>query len=99
MHLMSQIKYKLSDYDSSMGIYTAILDKDAKEGVPADQIQQEDGAEGKLEADEIMDIITNYLACQSSIGHSSIEEIQGLLQNYCNGDTYEKTYEFFFNMS
>jgi len=67
---MSQINYKLADYDKSISSYVGILesnDNDEMEG------------ESKLDADEIMDIITNYLACQSSIGRSSLDQIQSII--------------------
>jgi len=74
MHLMSQVKYKLSDYQASMKNYICILKQDKDAGNEANQISSSAGEEN-LEGDEIMDIITNYLACESSIGQSSIEEI------------------------
>jgi len=71
MHLMSQLKYKLSDYKDSMKYYVKILQQDIEGG---EQIGEEN-----LEGNEIMDIITNYLACESTLGSSSIEEIQNLI--------------------
>jgi translation initiation factor 2B subunit (eIF-2B alpha/beta/delta family) len=88
---MSQIKYKLSDYQASMKNYVEILQQDKDGG---DQIGEEN-----LEGNEIMDIITNYLACESAIGKSSVQEIQNLVDTYCSRDDVEKTYEFFFNLS
>lgn len=61
--------------------------------------EDDEAAEGKLDADEVMDIITNYLACESSLAHSSMEEIKELQESYCAGAGFEKTYEFFFNLS
>ena len=61
---MSQINYKLADYNKSIESYVGILESNDN-----DEMENET----KLDADEIMDIITNYLACQSSIGHSSLE--------------------------
>lgn len=52
---MSQILYKLSEYDKSLKNYESILDANSK-GMES---------EAALDPDEIMDIITNYLACQS----------------------------------
>jgi tetratricopeptide (TPR) repeat protein len=56
-HLLAQVNYKLGKYDKSVGIYQGILQSN------------KDGAEGEepLDQDEITDITTNYLACQSSV--------------------------------
>lgn len=70
--------------------YIQILKKDQEGDIQADE---------NLEGNEIMDIITNYLACESAIGKSTAQEIQSMVENYCSRDDIEKTYEFFFNLS
>lgn len=53
-HLLSQVNYKLSEYEKAMKTYLGILsDNQAGNGE-------------QLEADEVSDVIVNYLACQSS---------------------------------
>jgi hypothetical protein len=48
----------------------------------------------KADKDEVSDIITNLLACSSNYPEYS-EAIQKLI----NGLAFEKTYEFYFNLS
>ena len=77
---MSQINYKLSEYDKSVKTYQEILDQDAD-----------------LDQDEVADIATNYLACQSSIGNK--QDVEKFIAKYCESSSFEKTYEFYFNLS
>jgi hypothetical protein len=53
---MSQINYKLSEYEKSVKTYQEILDDKTNE----------------LDQDEVADIVTNYLACQGSNMGSNI---------------------------
>ena len=50
-----------------------------------------------LDQDEVADIATNYLACQSSIGNR--QEVEKFIAKYCENSSFEKTYEFYFNLS
>ena len=61
---------------------------------------KDEGAE-TLEKDEIVDIVTNYLACQSSVTNKTIEKVEKIIKDYCSdpGIESEKHYEFFFNLS
>lgn len=61
-HLLSQILYKLQEYEKSQKNYESILEAN-KEGALE--------SEAPLDSDEIMDIITNYLACQSCAPENS----------------------------
>jgi len=60
--LLSQILYKLQEYEKSQKNYESILEAN-KEGALE--------SEAPLDSDEIMDIITNYLACQSCAQENS----------------------------
>lgn len=82
-HLMSQINYKLSEYDKSVATYQEILDDGTNE----------------LDQDEVADIVTNYLACQSSNLGSSTQQVEKFISKYCESPQFEKTYEFYFNLS
>jgi len=54
-------------------------------------------SEGKnLEADEVSDIIVNYLACQSSTSSKSTEEVKKVMAQFSG---FDQTYEYFFNLS
>ena len=48
-----------------------------------------------LSEEDMMDILTNYLACQSSIDHDDLEKLENMLNNF----KAEKSYEYFFNLS
>ena len=95
---MSQINYKLSDYTTGTNTYKAILAQD-KANKSAGDAEEDEAAEEKLDADEVTDIIVNFLACESSLAHSSLDEIRELQQKYCSSEGFEKTYEYFFNLS
>lgn len=88
-HLLAQINYKLGKYDQSVSIYEGILNSNTQ------------GIEGEepLDQDEITDITTNYLACQSSVQKSSQQDVKKFLQQYCSDSGFEQTYEYFFNLS
>lgn len=55
--------------------------------------------EEALDQDEITDITTNFLACQSSMQTSSQKDVHDFMQKYCNDEAFEKTYEYYFNLS
>jgi tetratricopeptide (TPR) repeat protein len=50
--LLAQVYYKLSEYPKAIKCYEQVLELNAN-------------SEEALDSDEIADIITNYLACQS----------------------------------
>jgi HD superfamily phosphohydrolase len=50
-----------------------------------------------LDQDEVADILTNYLACQSSNRAANTKEVESFLSKY--SDSFEKTYEYYFNLS
>ena len=54
-----------------------------------------------LENDEVIDIITNYLACQSSVPSNTITKAEKIIEQYCSDAEIqnEKHYEFYFNLS
>ena len=59
-----------------------------------------EGGEGEtLDQDEITDISTNYLACQSSVQKSSQAEVEKFLKEHCSDPAFEQTYEYYFNLS
>ena len=52
----------------------------------------------KLDKDEIIDIATNYFACETNSKQSSEDNINKLIDSYIkDGSGFEKTYEYFFN--
>ena len=77
---MSQINYKLCEYEKAMKTYLNILIDNKSE----------------IESEDVSDIIVNYLACQSSIGTGSNEEIEQTLKPF---EGFEMTYEYYFNLS
>ena len=83
-HLLSQVNYKLSEYKKAMATYVNILAES----------QRGDGE--RLEADEVSDIIVNYLACQSSTSGECLAEIQKVIGN---NKGFDETYEYYFNLS
>jgi hypothetical protein len=76
-HLLSQIQYKLTDYKTSLNIYSDLI-KSAQE-------------------DEISDLIINILACCSN--DPAIIPTADLVLNNAANTSFEKTYEYFFNLS
>ena len=60
--------YKLGEYAKAVESYESVLASNAS-------------AEEPLDADEITDIITNYLACQSQSAQS-IGQVEDLLKKY-----------------
>ena len=64
---------------------------------------QDDGENGpiSLDNDEVIDIVTNYLACKSSVSNETKNQVEKLIQEYCSSPEIEneKHYEFYFNLS
>lgn len=58
----------------------------------------QDILEGSNDQDEVADILTNYLACQSNNLEAKSQDIEKFIQRYGEGN-FEKTYEFYFNLS
>jgi hypothetical protein len=54
-----------------------------------------------LDNDEVIDIVTNYLACKSSVPNDTINNVEKLIEQYCSEAEIEneKHYEFYFNLS
>lgn len=48
-----------------------------------------------LSSEDIIDILTNYLACQSSVDAVDLEKLENTLDNF----KADKSYEYFFNLS
>jgi tetratricopeptide (TPR) repeat protein len=83
-HLLSQVNYKLSEYNKAMETYVNIL------------AESQRGEGEKLEADEVSDIIVNYLACQSCTSDECLAQIQKVIDQ---NKGFDETYEYFFNLS
>ena len=60
----------------------------------------EQDEEAIIPPDDIIDIVTNYMACQSSLAKVDWNEVELFLKKYC-GDIPDdkKHYEYFFNLS
>jgi len=63
-----------------------------------------EGEEGKLAADEQLDIITNYLACHASLppSESQIKEVEQFMSEFGSandGQDSQKSYEYYFNLA
>lgn len=78
--LFAGINYKLSEYQKSVQAYQSVL-QDHR---------------GDLEAEDVSDILVNYLACQSSQATTSLEEVNKLVSDYQGA---AETYEYLFNLS
>ena len=48
-----------------------------------------------LSPEDIIDILTNYLACQGSVDDVDLEKLENTLANF----KVDKSYEYFFNLS
>ena len=84
-HLLAQINYKLCEYEKAMALYVQILEEN-----------QMPESEDKLEADEVSDIVVNYLACHSSTSQQSSADVEKFISRFHG---FEETYEYSFNLS
>lgn len=54
-----------------------------------------------LDKDEVVDIVTNFMACQSSVVSQTSKKVEKIIQKFCSDPEIEeeKHYEFYFNLS
>ena len=95
---MSQITYKLFDYGASSDSYAKILQNNFAN---QENMNDEDEEAAALDKDEVIDVVTNFMACQSSVPTTTTTKVEKIIQQYCSDPDIEKEkhYEFYFNLS
>ena len=67
--LQNQVDYKLANYEKSIASYEHVLKKNA----------EEENEEAMLPPEDMIDVITNYMACQASLPTVNWEHMEKFL--------------------
>lgn len=86
------------DYKVSSENYSKILQNNFENH---DNMQDEGEQGASLDKDEVIDVVTNFIACQSSVPSITTTKVEKIIEQYCSDPDIqnEKHYEFYFNLS